>query len=83
MIARGDNRSPATSTLADAPSMPTLAGAPVRTDPPARSMNVRAGSAYIMCSGFAGRIITDDFGSGPNISASTRANGGAAASFTG
>jgi hypothetical protein len=56
-----------------------LAGAPVRTDPPRLSRYSRAGSAYMRCKGFAGRTIAAACGSDPNISASTRANGGAAA----
>ena len=47
--------------------------------PPWRSMNSRAGSAYIRCSGLVGSAIAAARGSSPNISASTRANGGAAA----
>ena len=57
----------------------TRAVAPVRTVPPWRSMNARAGSAYIRCSGLVGSAIAAARGSLPNISASTRANSGAAA----
>ena len=57
----------------------TRAGAPVRTAAAVASMNARAGSAYIRCSGCVGSAIAAARGSAPNISASTRANGGAAA----
>ena len=55
----------------------TFAVAPVRTIPPWLSMYSRAGSAYIRCSGLMGRAMAAARGSSLNISASTRANGGA------
>ena len=74
------NRSPSTSTPATAPSITrTFAAALVRTAPPRRSRYSRAGSAYIRCRGLVGSAIAAARGSGPNISASTRANTGAAA----
>jgi len=42
-------------------------------------MYVRAGSAYIVCSGLSGSAIAAARGSDPNISARTRAKVGAAA----
>ncbi len=52
----------------------------MRTSPPWRSTYARAGSAYIRLSGRIGRTTAAADGSGPNISASTRTNGVAAAS---
>ena len=56
-----------------------FAAAPVRTALPWLSRYCRAGSAYIRCSGLVGSAIAAARGSSLNISASTRANGGAAA----
>ena len=53
-------RSPRTSTpVTRVPSVTTRASAPVRTSPPRLSMNARAGSAYIWCSGRSGSAIAD------------------------
>ena len=77
-------RSPPPSTAATPPaSTLTRAVTPVTTLPPRLSTYSRAGSAYIMCSGLVGSAIAAARGSDPNISASTRANGGAAAASAG
>ena len=77
------HRSPPASTPVDgiASTIDTVAGAPVRTAPPCASMNSRAGSAYIWCSGRSAARSPRPADRRPNISASTRANTGAAATI--